>query len=103
MGIKVARSSQGIYLNQRKYTIDVLKDVGLTSAKPSNVPMEQHHNLLDTKGDLLSASDISTYRRLVGRLIYLSITRPDISYSVHVLSQFLAAYICSSSYCSQTG
>lgn len=77
LGIEVARSSAGIYLNQRKYTLDILKDVGLTGAKPSKIPMEQHHTLLATTGAVLSNKDISTYRRLVGRLIYLTIARPD--------------------------
>lgn len=52
--------------------------------------MDQHHSLLTTAGDFLSDSDTGIYQRLVGRLIYLTITRPDISYAVHILSQFLS-------------
>lgn len=51
--------------------------------------MEQHHQLLAVNGSHLH--NASAYRRLVGRLIYMTITRPDLAYSVHVLSQFLAA------------
>lgn len=69
--------------------MDILKDVGLTGAKPSKVPIEHHHNLLEASSDSLSASELTIYRRLVGRLIYLTITRPNIAYSVQVLSQFL--------------
>lgn len=53
--------------------------------------MEQHHSLLSATGNQLSASDTALFRRLVAKLMYLTFTRPYISYSVHILSQFLAA------------
>ncbi|KAL8107610.1 hypothetical protein AgCh_024139 [Apium graveolens] len=89
LGIEVARSDFVIYINQRKYTLDILKDVHCESAKPSVIPME--HNLTLALDDSLFMADPTVYRRLVGRLIYLTITRPDISYYVHFLSQFLQA------------
>ena len=49
--------------------------------------MEENNKLLPTVGDLWKHP--STYRRLVGRLIYLTITKPEISYSVHILNQFM--------------
>lgn len=48
---------------------------------------DQHHKLALAAGTLLE--DPEPYRRLVGRLIYLSVTRPDLAYSVHILSQFM--------------
>ena len=89
LGIEVARSAKGFYLNQRKYVLDLLRDTGMTASKPSTIPIEQNHCLLDNQSALLKCSEASTYRQLVGRLIYLTITRPDLSYSVHVLSQFM--------------
>lgn len=55
-------------------------------AAPVDTPMERGLKLSDNS-DLLK--DPSQYRRLVGRLIYLTVTRPDIMYSVHILSRFM--------------
>ncbi|KAK2985696.1 hypothetical protein RJ640_011924 [Escallonia rubra] len=87
LGIEVARSSHGLYLCQRKYTLDILDDCGLTGARPSEFPMEQNLKLSNSTGSILS--DPSSYRRLVGRLIYLTVTRLDIVHTVNILSQFM--------------
>ena len=50
-------------------------------------PLEQNHKLAESKGPLLA--DPKKYRRLLGRLIYLLNTRPDLCYSIHILSQFM--------------
>lgn len=88
LGIEVARTSEGLVLSQRKYTLDILKDSGLQGCRPSAFPMEQ--NLKLDKGSEEDKIDANQYRRLVGRLLYLQATRPDIAYSVNVLSQFVA-------------
>ncbi|XP_048501248.1 uncharacterized mitochondrial protein AtMg00240-like [Beta vulgaris subsp. vulgaris] len=49
--------------------------------------MEQHHQLAGAEGPVFD--DPEKYRRLMGRLIYLAVTRPDLAYSVHILSQFM--------------
>ncbi|XP_043710546.1 uncharacterized mitochondrial protein AtMg00810-like [Telopea speciosissima] len=87
LGIEVARSNTDLYLCQRKYTLDILNDCGLTGARPADFPMEQNLKLSDSTGEVLS--EPSSYRRLVGRLIYLTVRRPDIVHTVHILSQFM--------------
>ncbi|CAH9109373.1 unnamed protein product [Cuscuta epithymum] len=87
LGLEVARNSTGIYLSQRKYVLDILAETGLMGAKPVTFPMVQNHGLQSASGPLYSEPD--RYRRLVGKLIYLTLTRPDICYSIHILSQFM--------------
>ncbi|XP_024974749.1 uncharacterized protein LOC112512844 [Cynara cardunculus var. scolymus] len=88
LGIEVARTPEGLVLSQRKYILDILEDCGHQGCKPSPFPFEQ--NLILDKKDEESKVDASRYHYLVGRLLYLQATRPDIAYSVNVLSQFTA-------------
>ncbi|KAK3021301.1 hypothetical protein RJ639_046872 [Escallonia herrerae] len=87
LGIEAARGPRGLFLSQRKYALDILSESGLSASKPAAFPMEQNHGLALAGGPLLS--DLGPYRQLIGRLVYLTITRPDICYAVHVLSQFM--------------
>ncbi|KAG7539387.1 Reverse transcriptase RNA-dependent DNA polymerase [Arabidopsis suecica] len=87
LGIEVARSPEGIYLCQRKYAVDIINETGLLGVKPVSFPLEQNHKLHVASGDTID--DPLRYRRLVGRLIYLGTTRPELSYAIHILSQFM--------------
>ncbi|KAJ9552767.1 hypothetical protein OSB04_016812 [Centaurea solstitialis] len=89
LGIEVSRSPQGILLSQRKYVLDMLTECGLLGCKLVDTPMLPTRKLLPEDGDPMK--DPERYRRLVGKLNYLIVTRPDISFTVSVLSQFMAA------------
>ncbi|CAL0299836.1 unnamed protein product [Lupinus luteus] len=90
LGMEIARSAEGILLYQRKYTLDLLQETGMLAAKPCSTPMEYSIKLIHSKsGDLLP--NPSTYRRLIGKFVYLTQTRPDLSFAVGHLSQFLSA------------
>ncbi|MCI05708.1 retrovirus-related Pol polyprotein from transposon TNT 1-94, partial [Trifolium medium] len=87
LGFEVARSKAGISLCQRKYTLDLIQDAGLTGIKPCSTHMQPQLQLHKTSGEPLT--DPTTYRRLIGRLLYLTHSRHEISYAVSKLSQFL--------------
>ena len=88
MGIEVAHSETGIYLCQRKYCLDLIRDSGLLGCKPCSTPMDSSLRLHRDDSELLT--DVLSYRRLVGRLLYLTTTRPDIAFATQQLSQFMS-------------
>ncbi|KAG7578970.1 hypothetical protein ISN45_Aa03g031380 [Arabidopsis thaliana x Arabidopsis arenosa] len=88
----MTRSKEGLFLSQRKYTLDLLSQVGKLGAKPAKTPLEDDYKA-NRKGELDNKpfEDVTQYRRLVGKLIYLTITRPDICFAVNVVSQHMQA------------
>lgn len=72
---------------QRKYITDLLAKANMLHAKPVATPLPTHPKLTLNSGSKLP--DPHEYRQLVGSLQYLSLTRPDISYAVNHLSQFM--------------
>ena len=87
LGIEVAHSKQGIFISQQKYVIDLLKETSKTACKPASTPIDPNLRLRETEKDATVIKKM--YQHLVGRLIYLSHTRPDIAYAVSVIRQFM--------------
>jgi hypothetical protein len=81
-------TSEGFLLSQEKYIQDLFDRASLTDHQTAKTPMELNVHLTPTDGE--SLEDPTHYRHIVGSLVYLGVTRPDISYSVHILSQFVS-------------
>ncbi|GKA28877.1 retrovirus-related pol polyprotein from transposon TNT 1-94 [Tanacetum coccineum] len=86
LGIEFIRSSKGIVMTQWKYALDLIEQAGLTNTKHAKTPLDPNVKLTSKAGDLLP--DPSIYKALVGKLIYLTINRPDVAFAAQVLSQF---------------
>ncbi|XP_028785728.1 uncharacterized protein LOC114741636 [Neltuma alba] len=101
LGIEVLRSKKGILLTQKKYVLDLLKETEKLGAAPNSFPII-YNSLLDADGSIPFENHIDAakskpfenperYRRLIGKLNYLTMTRPDITYLVSILSQFMVS------------
>ena len=89
LSLEVSSNSTGYYLSQAKYASDLLSRAGLTDTKVVSTPLEMNARLTPLDG--IPLSDATLYRQLVGNLVYLIVTHPDIAHAVHLISQFLFA------------
>lgn len=87
LGLEIDRSNVRFFISQRKYVLDLLKEFGMMTSTPLRLPWDAPISLTPDKGD--SLPDPHCYQRLLGKLIYLTITRPDLSFPVHNLAQYI--------------
>ncbi|GAA0143795.1 transmembrane signal receptor [Lithospermum erythrorhizon] len=87
LGIEIARASSGMYLSRRKYVNDIVQDLRMEHCTAVATPLQVYWQGYDPDSPLLE--DPSIYRRLVGRLLYLDFTRPDLTHVVYHLSEFM--------------
>ncbi|XP_071688524.1 uncharacterized mitochondrial protein AtMg00810-like [Rutidosis leptorrhynchoides] len=90
LSIEVSNNTDGVCLSQRKYCLDILVDYGMTGCKPVSTSMEQNLCVAcEPSASDKHVANINEYQKLVGRLMYLTLTRHDISFAVHVFSQYM--------------
>jgi histone deacetylase 1/2 len=89
LGVEVASQSDGLALTQRKYAHDLLQRAGMLKCKAADTPMSATVKLFPADSPLLCDEDATTYRSIVGGLQYLTLTRPDLSFAVNRVCQFL--------------
>ena len=87
LGMEVWQNVDGIFLRQGKYAVEVLKRFGMMDCKAITTPMASNLKLLiDASSEPV---DATIYRQMIGSLIYLMNTRPDIFFTINRLNQFL--------------
>jgi histone deacetylase 1/2 len=91
LGLEVTHYDVGLTLTHPKYSMDLLRRSGMLKCKTAITHMSATNRLSALDGDLLSSDDATEYRSLVGGLQYLTITRPDLSYAINRVCQFLHA------------
>ena len=86
LGLQIKQTESGIFISQGKYARELVKRFGMDNAKESNIPMAKNAKLdLDEKGKKV---DEKLYRGMIGSLLYLTASRPDIMFSVCICARF---------------
>ncbi|KAI5317707.1 hypothetical protein L3X38_037414 [Prunus dulcis] len=89
LGLQVTTKSGGLHISQLKYAHDLLQRHDMLHCKPANTPLAAKVPLSDFDGVPLESP--SAYREIIGSLQYLTLTRPNLSFAVHSVAQFMAA------------
>lgn len=87
--IEVSQSSSGFAINQHKYALDILSEIDMLDCRPTDTPMGPNVKLLSEHGK--SLKDPGRYQCLMDKLNYLTVTKPNITFAVSIVSKFLNA------------
>ena len=87
LGVEIVQNDEGIYLSQRKYMLEILERFGLENANSVRNPMVPVMKLM--KNEDGEQVDMTRYKQMVGSLMYLSMTRPDIMFVVGLISRYM--------------
>ena len=89
LGLQIRQRNQGIFISQTKYIIEMLKRFGMEDCKPITTPMQTSCKL--SKDDDSKSTDQRKYRSMIGSLLYVTTSRPDIMQEVGQVAQFQVA------------
>ncbi|GJS79719.1 retrovirus-related pol polyprotein from transposon TNT 1-94 [Tanacetum coccineum] len=89
LGLQIKQMEDGIFFNQSKYIKEMLKKIGLEDSKPMKIPMSSDTKLM--KNEECESVDSTKYRGMIGSLLYLTTSRPDIMFSVCRCARFQEA------------
>ena len=92
LGLEVWQRPEGIFLNQGKYVVEILKIFDMLDCKAMATPMDTNLKLLSNKSS--ESVDVTLYRQIIGSLMYLTNTKPDICFAMNILSQYLVEPRC---------
>lgn len=87
LGVEIIQAADGIFISQKKYAIDLLRKFKMLNCNSTATPMNVNEKLQINDGS--EPAEGKFYRSLVGGLIYLCLTRPDIAFPVGVVSRFM--------------
>ena len=86
LGLQIKQENEGIYISQQKYIRDHLKKIDVQDCKPLGTPMSS--SLSPDKDDLGKAMDNKLYRSMIGSLLFLTVSRPGIMFSICLYARF---------------
>lgn len=87
LGMEINKTRQCLFLNQKKYILELLEETGMSMANSARTPLEANVKLSKIEGEVIAEKN--GFQRLIGKLIYQTTTRPDITYAVNLLRQFM--------------
>nr|GEY05990.1 copia protein [Tanacetum cinerariifolium] len=88
LGLQISRNPRGIFINQSKYALESLKKYGFESCEPVDTPMVEKSKLDEDKEG--KAVDPSHYRGMIGTLLYLTVSRPDLQFAICMCARYQA-------------
>ncbi|GJZ69200.1 retrovirus-related pol polyprotein from transposon TNT 1-94 [Tanacetum coccineum] len=88
LGLQISQSPRGIFINQSKYALESLKKYGFDSCDPVDTPMVEKSKMdEDKEGKVV---DLSHYRGMIGTLLYLTASRPDLQFAICMCARYQA-------------
>ena len=87
LGVEVTQNKEGIYISQRKYALEILQKFGMEHCNATKSPMVPGFKLTKDEGG--AKVDPTQYKQMIGSLMYLTVSRPDLTYVVSLVSRYM--------------